>query len=268
VPITLPPAVIQQLTPYQREQLDLQRVRVSQTGRAQDIAEGRLRLSEWQTQAKIDGLLGGAGGKGGKLTFNAQVLAARKPYDDLSAAYKSLHNNKDYASARDKYDTAKNNLLAATPDETPEQEEAAIRHIIADPRTNAKARIIATADLRRLHASQSYQNKVKELVAGAGQAEAPGQTGTRTIVPEFAPSGGRAVTAPAGVAAPGQTPAGGGATTPMIFTNPKTGEKRRVLGDPAKAAQSLLKVHPDWKLPQAQRAVQLMIQEAKSGRSR
>lgn len=264
VPIELPPAVIEQMTPYQREQLDLQRVRVQQGGRAQDIAEARYQLAHWKLQAQIDGLLGGgAGGKGGKLTANAQLYAARQPYDEAIKTQRALRADTKFAGDRNKYDEAKNNLLAKLPDYTPEQELAAIDHIIADPRTSDKARILANNDKHRLKASQFYQRKVGELVqAGEQPAGAPGQ---RTVVPTFSTGGGKAVSAPAGVAAPGQ--AAPSAPVPMIFTSP-TGQKQLFSRDPGAIARYLLGKNPGWTMQQAQRKVQQMIQEAKHGRVR
>jgi surface antigen len=262
--IELPAQVVLQLTPAQRARLDLERTRITQSGRAQDIAEGRLRLAQWQTQARIDGLLGGAGGgKGGKLTANAELLAARKPYDEALGVYKSLRAQKAYEDARDAYDTAKNNLLALHPeDDTPGKERADIEHIINDPRTDDKARILANADLRRLRTADAYQQKTAALVSAGQPATAP--AGARTVVPNFVP-GGQGAGAPAGVPGPGQ-----GNPQAMIFTNPSTGEKRRVVADPSETAQRLLRSHPEWKgdLAKARRVVQTMIQEAKSGRSR
>lgn len=261
--LDLPASIILQMTPGEAARLDLARTRISQTGRSQDIAEGRLKLAQWALQARIDGLLGGgAGGKGGKLTANAELLAARKPYDESLGVYKSLRAQKAYEDARDAYDTAKNNLLALHPDDdTPGKERADIEHIINDPRTDDKARILANADLRRLRTADAYQQKTAALVAAGQPATAP--AGARTVVPNFAPGGQAA--APAGVPGPGQ-----GNPQAMIFTNPATGEKRRVVADPSETAQRLLRSHPEWKgdLAKARRVVQTMIQEAKRGRSR
>jgi hypothetical protein len=260
--IELPAQVVLQMTPAQRARLDLEKTRIAQSGRAQDIAEGRLKLAQWQTQARIDGLLGGAGGgKGGKLTANAELLAARKPYDEALGVYKSLRAQKAYEDARDAYDTAKNNLLALHPDaDSPEKERADIEHIINDPRTDDKARILANADLRRLRTADAYQQKTAALVAAGQPATAP--AGARTVVPNFAPGGGQGVGAPAGVPGPGQAN-----PVPMIFTNPQ-GQKQMFTRDPAAVARYLLGKNPGWTQQQAQRRVQQMIQEAKRGRTR
>lgn len=264
--VDLPADAYLELTPAERARVEQgwARVRTGENNEADRRAQ--LQLQRDRLEAQKQGLIGQRG-KTGSLTANVTLAAARLPYKEALDIYKGLRTKNDYYA--NVYDTAKNRAMMPRPDYKGVSEHEAIQRIINDPATTDEvARNIAFADLRRLEALQHFQSVEREL-ATQGLPAAQGGGGTAGV--RLGGPGGPVYpiqpTAPGaalnhGVPGPGQ-----GQPQAMIFTSP-TGEKRRVVKDPAQVASYLLGQHPGWTAQQAQRQVQMMIQEAKAGRSR